>query len=92
MADNLSKGTISMSADSKKKRIATPEEGTGCEFCLCCACERTCMLCARCSPMSCNYIPLIGCKKFIDMRNLKPLRYIYSGDPLAEYPVHIPLP
>lgn len=81
-----------MSAESKKIVLAAPEEGTGCEFCLCCTCERTCMCCPRCSPMKSDYIPLIGCEKFIDMRNLKPLRYIYSGDPLAEYPVHIRIP
>lgn len=81
-----------MNADPKKRDVAAGEEGTGCEFCLCCACERTCMCCDRCSPMKSRYIPLIGCDKFIDMRGLKPLRYLYSADPLTEYKVHIRLP
>jgi len=42
--------------------------------------------------MNNRYIPLIGCPEFIDMRELKPLRYIYRADPLAEYKLHLKLP
>jgi hypothetical protein len=42
--------------------------------------------------MNSRYIPLIGCKDYINMRGLKPLRYLYSADPLAEYKVHTKLP
>jgi hypothetical protein len=38
-----------------------------------------------------RYIPLIGCPEFIDMRVLKPLRYIYSADPSVEYKLHLKL-
>jgi hypothetical protein len=43
-------------------------------------------------PMNNRYIPLIGCPEFIDMRELKPLRYIYSGDSDTEYKLHLKLP
>ncbi|RPJ45626.1 MAG: hypothetical protein EHM19_05165 [Candidatus Latescibacterota bacterium] len=74
------------------KPIGRPDEKHECEYCLCCACERTCTRCRHCSPMNNRYIPLIGCPEFIDMRELKPLRYIYRADPLAEYKLHLKLP
>jgi len=39
-----------------------------------------------------QYIPLIGCREYIDMRKLKPLRYIYSADRSVEYKLHLKLP
>ncbi len=81
-----------MSEKKKAEQQAKPEENQGCEFCLCCSCERTCMRCSNCSPMKSDYVPLIGCKDYINMRGLKPLRYIYSGDALTEYKIHIKLP
>ena len=80
-------GETKTKGDAKKK-----DERHSCEFCLCCSCEKTCTRCASCSPMNNRYIPLIGCKEFIDMRKLKPLRYIYSGDRQAEYKLHLKLP
>ncbi len=71
---------------------ARADEKLECEHCLCCACERTCTRCGHCSPMNNRYIPLIGCPEFIDMRELKPLRYIYSGDSDTEYKLHLKLP
>ncbi len=81
-----------MSADPRKKPSRPIEERVGCEFCLCCGCEKTCTQCDRCSPMHSSYIPLIGCDDYVNMRRLKPLRYLYSCDPLAEYKVHTKLP
>jgi len=76
----------------QEKRPARKEEKHQCEHCLCCSCEKTCTRCRNCSPMNNRYIPLIGCAQYIDMRELKPLRYIYSGDPYTEYKLHIKLP
>ncbi|MFH1679468.1 MAG: hypothetical protein ABIH26_02345 [Candidatus Eisenbacteria bacterium] len=73
-------------------RVAQAEKKHECEYCLCCACERICTRCRHCSPMTARYIPLIGCPEFIDMRELKPLRYIYSADPGTEYKLHLKLP
>lgn len=86
-------GGFTMSGEAKEKKEAIKkDERHSCEFCLCCGCERTCTRCSNCSPMKNSYIPLIGCKDFIDMRKLKPLRYIYSGDRYAEYKLHLKLP
>ncbi len=86
-------------ADKRKvmsKNAHTPaprkhDDRNSCEHCLCCSCERMCMRCGSCSPMKGQYIPLIGCKEYINMRELKPLRYLYSGDALTEYKLHTKL-
>ncbi|MBN1825877.1 MAG: hypothetical protein JW958_06385 [Candidatus Eisenbacteria bacterium] len=72
-------------------RKSVPEDRHSCEFCLCATCEKTCTRCARCSPMKHRYIPLIGCKEFIDMRRLRPLRYLYYSG-AVEYKLHLKLP
>lgn len=73
-------------------RPQNPEDRHGCEHCLCCACERTCTRCHNCIPMKGRYIPLIGCRDFIDMRQLLPLRYIYWAERDTEYKLHLRLP
>jgi len=80
-----------MSEQRKREREAAQEERHSCEFCLCASCERTCTKCARCLPMKHRYIPLIGCKEYINMRRLRPLRYLYRGGSV-EYKLHLKLP
>jgi len=80
-----------MKEKREEKKGTRREEKTSCEFCLCASCERTCTKCSRCLPMKHRYIPLIGCKDYINMRRLRPLRYIYRGGSV-EYKLHLKLP
>lgn len=66
------------------------EDGGPCEHCLCASCEKLCMKCTlSCSPMHSRHIPLIGCPEYVNMRELKPLRYTYRGGADVEYKLHL---
>ena len=80
--------TLAREPDSAIPRSG--EDRTPCEHCLCAACEKLCMKCSiSCSPMHNQYIPLIGCPDFVDMRLLQPLRYTYRGGADIEYRLHL---
>ena len=82
--------SISVVGAPGSEEVHPPEERTGCEHCLCAACERLCMKCPiSCSPMNNRYVPLIGCPIFVDMRTAPPLRYTYRGGEDIEYRLHL---
>lgn len=62
-----------------------------CEHCKCCACRRLCTKCKdHCRPMDLTLIPVVYCPDFIDIRTLKPVRYLYRSGYDFEYRLRLP--
>jgi hypothetical protein len=62
-----------------------------CEQCRCCACHKLCTKCRdHCSPMESCFTPVAYCPDFADMRDLRPVRYLYRSDYESEYRLRLP--
>lgn len=62
-----------------------------CEHCKCCACHRLCTKCKdHCRPTESYLIPVVYCPDFIDIRTLKPVRYLYRSGYECEYRLRLP--
>jgi hypothetical protein len=64
-----------------------------CEYCKCCSCKNVCNRCRmNCSPTDSDFIPVIGCPDFNDMRKFEPVRYLYRSTAGVEYRICLPKP
>jgi hypothetical protein len=62
-----------------------------CEQCQCCACQMVCTKCrANCAPMGAEFMPVVYCPEFADMRTFRPVRYLYRSDYSCEYRLRLP--
>lgn len=62
-----------------------------CEQCRCCACHKLCTRCRdHCRPMESSFAPVAYCPDFSDMRDLRPVRYLYRADCESEYRLRLP--
>ncbi|MGQ9602845.1 MAG: hypothetical protein ACUVUU_01375 [bacterium] len=76
---------------SEKKGLRQVQERHPCELCRCCSCASTCMRCKfNCNPSNGDFIPVIGCPFFEDMRLTPIVRYLYRYDYSDSFKLHLP--
>lgn len=76
---------------SEKRHLRFAQEKHPCEICKCCSCVSACMRCRfNCDPSNSDFIPVIGCPHFEDMRLAPVVRYLYRYDYSDSFKVHLP--